>query len=402
MRSSSKAVGNGLVIAVADTCADVADPWRQLETGGAATPFQTYSFVSTLMETVGVDQGAVLRIVVVSDDAGTPQMIVPLVLVRRNGATALTSPDFKVVDYYAPVMAKSFAEKLTPAHFRDLWSSIQTLVGDFDFVDLSKMPAEVEGVPNPLLYLGTEVHETAFLADFTDGLDAYESQLSTSFLSSLKRKRRMLERGGNVAFSTASSTARAIEIAQTMIDFKSKRYRSTGVHDLFDKPAYRHFYERLAEREWRNLVHLSSLSLDDEPMAVSLSVSRGGVLFLLMPAFDLDRFKKGSVGLQYILSLCGWACENGYQTIDFTWGDEAYKFSWVNRSLPLHRCRYPVTARGRLHCGGAEAVEWTHDALKAAFRANPVLLSGAKTLRKRFHSMMSTFSGRAPSGRTEP
>ncbi|MBC6715561.1 GNAT family N-acetyltransferase [Aurantimonas sp. DM33-3] len=402
MRSSSKAVENGLIVSVTDRCADVADSWRQLETSGAATPFQTYSFVSTLLETVGVEQGAVPRIVVVSDDAGTPQMILPLVLFHLNGARVLTSPDFKVVDYFAPVMAKSFAEQLTPARFAELWRTIQAIVGDSDVVDFPKMPAMVEGVPNPLLHLGTKVHETAFLADFAGGLEAYESQLSKSFLSSLKRKERMLGRQGKVAFSTASSTVQAIEIAQTMINFKSKRYRSTGVRDLFDEPAYRDFYEKLAEREWGNLVHLSSLSFEDEPMAVSLSVSRGGVLFLVMPAFDLDRFQKGSVGLQYIHSLCGWACANHYQSLDFTWGDEAYKFSWVNRSVPLHRCRYPVTARGRLHCGSANAVEWTRGALKTAISANPVLLSGAKMLRKRLNGVTSPFNGRALSSRSEP
>ncbi|MEN3791624.1 GNAT family N-acetyltransferase [Fulvimarina sp. MAC3] len=386
---SSRTSMNGTMIGIYDRCEEIADQWKDLEASGAATPFQSHAFVSTLLETVGKAKGAVPRIVLVKDGSGKPQMILPLVLVENGGMTTLTAPDFKVADYFAPVIDRGFAEAMTPSRFLGLWQMIEELVGPFDVVELPKMPAEIEGVRNPLLALSTTIHEMAFATDLSEGFESYQKSRSKNLLKYLGRRRRGLERRGELSYSPARSKQEACDIIARVVEFKSKRYRDTGVKDLFDEPAYAAFYTKLAANQWDGLAHMAAISFNGEPISMSFNIRRGDWICMLLSAFDADRFPRESIGLLYLQDTLAWCADNHVRLLDFTWGDEAYKFSWENHRIALHRARYAATLRGRLHCSRINGIEWTRRRVKAALRTSPVMLENAKKLRKHINDAVA-------------
>jgi CelD/BcsL family acetyltransferase involved in cellulose biosynthesis len=47
-----------------------------------------------------------------------------------------------------------------------------------------------------------------------------------------------------------------------------------------------------------------------------------------------------------------WACDQSLEVFDFTIGDEAYKFDWAERKLPLYYAAGGDTVTGMIRAGG--------------------------------------------------
>ena len=371
-----------LHIRVADRWEDIAGPWREIERDGNCYPFQTLAWVSTLLDTVGLGRGCTPRLVLVTDGTARPLMLIPLVLTRRHGMQILEFVDFRVSDYNAPIIDRVFAESLSTSGFLDLWGTIQALIGPFDILRIEKIPADIEGAPNPFLQLSCVPSEQAWQAILEDGSQPYPATRSKSMLSTLGRKRRRMAKLGRVSFEVAATAEEAEQVAATMIRMKSLRYRETGVSDLFGDSSYADFYKLLAHRYWADLCHLSTLKLDGKPVSVLLGTNFRGRLCYLMPSFEDGEFASCSPGQQHLLDLIKWCGANGNRILDFTWGNEDYKRVWANRCVTLYTYTCANTTRGRIWSRGSKIATGFYRAMKVQLRKNPKRLAYAKGLRR--------------------
>jgi CelD/BcsL family acetyltransferase involved in cellulose biosynthesis len=111
-----------------------------------------------------------------------------------------------------------------------------------------------------------------------------------------------------------------------------RRWSSTRYPSLFQRPRNREFY-RLFVRELGASGHVifSVLRLDGRPIAQHLGMISGQDLLWYKPSFDLAfaRYSPGQVLLKFLIT---YARERGYRALDFTRGDEAFKFRFSSRA----------------------------------------------------------------------
>ena len=123
--------------------------WTALQDAACSTAFQTYSWISLLLDKVGNALSATPAIVLVSSESGTPLMLIPLAERRHGPMRVLEFVDFGISDYNAPIIRRDFAAELGRQGFSALWRRILEQIGTADTVDFKKMPPTIEGVPNP-------------------------------------------------------------------------------------------------------------------------------------------------------------------------------------------------------------------------------------------------------------
>jgi CelD/BcsL family acetyltransferase involved in cellulose biosynthesis len=75
--------------------------WTALQDAACSTAFQTYSWISLLLDKVGNALSATPAIVLVSSESGTPLMLIPLAERRHGPMRVLEFVDFGISDYNA-------------------------------------------------------------------------------------------------------------------------------------------------------------------------------------------------------------------------------------------------------------------------------------------------------------
>lgn len=369
--------GSALSVRIGHTRASVRQAWHQLENEGHFYCFQSYAWVSTLLETVGLGLGVEPVFLLISHESGTPVMLAPLAVTRRSGMTLLQFIDFGLADYNAPLLHRSLGRELTRNRFMECWRAALDMIGPVDAVRLDKMPSHINGSANPFLHLGCHEHANSHQAVLKGDFSGFLKSRSSNMLADARRKRRRLAEKGKLEFCIAQTPGRAELFASAMIRFKSRRYRATRVDDMFERRAYRDFYLELArEGAADGIVNVSALTLDGSPIAVHWGVVSQNRFYWLMPAFDLDRWWSYSVGRLLLQDLIGWCYEQRVSTFDFTIGNEPYKSQWADQSMPLH-----------IHCVGSSAIGRAYAGLCTHFvkmrqsvRQRPSLHRAIKTI----------------------
>ena len=166
-------------------------------------------------------------------------------------------------------------------------------------------------------------------------------------MSQTRRKRKRLSELGNLRFIIAENKSEIGKITNTTIKQKSRRYRETGVFDIFKIKEYRNFYRKLnQDLGFLGKVHVSALYLDEKIISTHWGFISSDYFYYLMPTHDRDNFKKFSPGRLLLENLIKWSIEKGIRVFDFTIGDEDYKKVWTNSVITLSESVNPVTFKG--------------------------------------------------------
>ncbi|HYD32110.1 MAG TPA: GNAT family N-acetyltransferase [Azospirillaceae bacterium] len=278
-----------------------------------------------------------------------PLMLVPLAVCRRHGLARLEFIDFGLADYNAPLIDRTFALALAEGGFPALWRRILAAVGPVDTIHLSNLPESIGGVPNPFLQLPCRPSAMSYHTVLDGGFEGFLKARSTRLMADTRTKRRRLERQGQVAFQVIGDAGEVDRAIDALIEQKSRRYQFIGAVDIFLNPDFRDFYRNIAKCEVSSgFVHLSVLTLDDRIVAVHLGIVFQDRMYMLMPAFDLDRFAAVSPGRLLLLEMVRWCCDHGVRVFDFTTGNEQYKSDWTDRTMAIHVFDQGVSARGRV------------------------------------------------------
>jgi CelD/BcsL family acetyltransferase involved in cellulose biosynthesis len=320
--------------------------WPRCDTPGPARchVFQCADVLEVWLKTIGAARGVDPYFVVVTDERGEPRFAVALGIERRFGVRVLTFLDGGVSDYNAPVVfANGTAAR--PYPLRQLIERLRGVLPPFDLVMFEKMPADVLGLPNPLVRPGMEGHTpsghvTTLAGTWVDAAKRLPRGQDS------RRKRRKLEAMGKLAFVVADGAASRERLLDAMIRQKTRRYIETRGWDGFDRPGYRDYFRQMTERLGPpGIVHLSALTLGDQVVAAHWGMVCGMRLYSLMPSFEAEwsRFSPGRLLLEHLFE---WSYARGIACFDFGIGDEAYKFEFRDGVLPLYRAVIPVTMAG--------------------------------------------------------
>ena len=302
--------------------------WERMQTYGASTPFQSFAWVSALIETVGRTQGAEPFILFVKDGrSGDDLMLLPLVRRRWQMLRFLELPDFGVGDYNTPVVSPVLVSE--PKRLAEAWGAAMRALPEADVLHIQKIPELVGGTPNPvprLTGMRQECYSSWQLA-LPENLNELEQRtLSSSTRRQIRRRTRQLESAGDLRFIVPASLSEAKALFAVLAEQRQARFEALGRHNIVASAPYRAFYERVLEGSADNDVAvMRALKVGNEIVATAFGLHWKKRFYLILSTLAGGHWMELSPGLIMIWKLIAAMHEKGCRDFDFTIGDEAYK-----------------------------------------------------------------------------
>ncbi len=340
----------GILLSYHDDLSGIEQDWRGFEQRADCTAFQTFDWLSTWQRHIGAREGVKPAIVVGRQD-GAVLFILPLALVPGRLRRVTWFGDF-LSNSSAPLLARDFTKRISGTQFLALWREIEQLLRQHlrhDLIDLGKIPETVGGQRNPMLALELTTHPNdAYLVHLTGTWDEfYAAKRSPSRRKTDGRKRRKLEKQGDVTFAVATERADIERTIDALIAQKKSSYASLGVANMFEWPGYRDFFVDLATDPRRlGLVHVSSVSVGSTIVAASYGLTLHGNYDYVLAGYTMGEFEVASPGTIHLQALMRHFIERGFKTFDLNIGDEPYKREWCDTETKFYDYVSPVTVSG--------------------------------------------------------
>jgi Protein involved in cellulose biosynthesis (CelD) len=310
--------------------------------------FQSRAFLAAWMESFGRAGGQTFHFVEVRDGSGNSVLFVPLRILKRSGARILQFIDQDAADYNAPIIFRADVT-WTAARAEKLWRRILAQLPSVDVVELTKMPKEIEGLPNPLALLGhgagaLSCHATDLRRSWPE-IDAEIPRRTT-----LLRKIRGLERVAPVSFHVAETEEEVSRVTDVMLRQKQRRFEETMVPG-FDVDRDKHDFFRDGTRVFHRcgMLKLFYLTAGETVVATIWGLVSGKRYYAIMLSFEGGEWTRHSPGSILFYKCLQWLHGNGYEWMDLGIGNEPWKLESCRTTIPLVERREALTLRGRLH-----------------------------------------------------
>lgn len=338
-----------LSLRVHGSLAECEAAFRALEAGSDVRVFQSLAWLRAWSESFG---GDVAPRIVVGSRAGEPCLIVPLGLRRRLGARVLGWLGDPWNDYNAPLVAPDLALPTDPAEVARLWGEIAALAGPADLVELAKeAPSLAGGRPNPLLHPARVHEDNRAYALALDAQMAHGPIRGGRTFNALDRKWRRLVREGEPSLDRIPRGPQAARAVARMLEWKDGALRARGASNPFADPRSRSFLAAVAADETAR-TRTIALHLSGEPIAVALCLEDPGELLIYQTAYD-PRLARNSPGAHLLRHLIRTAAAEGFECLDFAFGDDGYKTDICTRTTIVTRALVPASPIGRLIAAGS-------------------------------------------------
>jgi CelD/BcsL family acetyltransferase involved in cellulose biosynthesis len=336
-------------VAVSRSLRDFSAWWPHANAAGNAGSlvFQSAEVLDAWCDTIGKANQVEPLFVAVFGANAKPALLLAFGIEQRNGLRVLGFLDGEVSDYNAPVV---FAEASTwdRATTAAAWQRVCDAVPPFDLAMLEKMPDTVGGLNNPLSALATGDHVEASHAVRLHGPWEEFSRGCLPNLPDSRRRRRKLEKLGDLRFEVAANDKRRAEFLEAMMRMKGQQFVETKGYDVLTEPGRREFYWEVTRRTGdTGVVHVSALLLNERILAAHWGLVADDRFYYLMPAHASGEWRAYSPGRLLTEWLLQWALENSLEYFDFTIGDEPYKFLYCDTHVPLRDAVLPMNAAGR-------------------------------------------------------
>lgn len=318
--------------------------------------FQSRTFLQVWLESFGRSGTQSFHFVEVRDRARQPLLLLPLRILRAGGARLLQFVDQDAADYNAPVL---FPSEMTWSRetAEQLWQQVLAELPPVDVVELTKMPGEVEGLLNPLVFLGSGVSELSCHAtDLRRPWAEIDGEIPRR--TTLMRKIRGLERLGPLGFHLAETEDEVRRVTAVMLRQKQRRFEETKVpgfdvdRDKFD------FFDRGTARFHRDgMLRLFYLTAGETVVATIWGLVSGKRYYAIMLSFKGDEWTKHSPGSILFYKALEWLHRNGFEWMDLGIGNEPWKLESCRTTIPLVERREALTLRGRLYLARLSLME---------------------------------------------
>ena len=314
------------------------------------TPFQSRAWLLPLFETLGRDMKVAPLFITVRNASGAPALFLPLCRQRHLGAHILQFPDFGVSDYNAPLMSREMT--ISRAEAPAVLRAIVAALGSASALRLEKMPAQIDGIDNPLMeFSGVQpILSASWGFGLPPKLADYDKSLSSTFRKEIHRKRRRVAGRGEMSFVQAGSIDEKLSLFDTLVRQRQARCDEMGRFHLLSDHRFRAFYEAIIKREsTQDFVELHALKVNDEVVAATLSLRHRQSRFMLMTTFEGGDWKSCSLGNVVLYESIADSIARGDAYFDLTIGNESYKKDFGAVAKPLHSVTRALTIMGLPH-----------------------------------------------------
>jgi len=328
--------------------------WVDFEQEATSFVYQRYSFCRTWYETVGKKSGDIIHIVVVHNQFGETQMLLPLVLNKGHFGTSVSFVGDGIADYMCPLVQNEFAMTLENAEFETLWKRIlASFDTKIDLVWLDRQPVSIKNVPNPLASLGGfDFASCAHALDFpqaNDWAQCARKLRSNKTVKKIERRIRNLAMVGKLELREAIGAENRRRHMEQLLELKIENLNYAGTLHKMDKAEIAAFYQTLVvDSAMEDTLHQFELLCDNKLVSSVLGFVHNGTFFYQICAFNRQEFGQHSPGSLLLYQLFDWGFSRGLKCFDMTIGDELYKNDWSNRSTRLKTVALPYSTKGYL------------------------------------------------------
>tara|TARA_B100001250_G_scaffold413202_1_gene446560 strand:+ start:1364 stop:2479 length:1116 start_codon:yes stop_codon:yes gene_type:complete len=322
--------------------------WVSLEEHSlSATPFQSYTWVYHWFKEVGLTVYGIDPSIVRVSIENTTHLILPFGIRSYKGFKVLEWMGGIQSDYMIPLSLEG--SSILTKNFDKTWFLINKKLPPYDLMYLTKQIDFLGEIQNPFVTYFPNFHLTnSYQAILESNWDEFiEKNIKKKVINDSRRQLRRISELGNLRFVVAENKSEIVEIINTMISQKSRRYRETGNWDMFEIKEYRNLYKKLnQDLGYLGKVHVSALYLDEKIISTHWGFISSDYFYYLMPTHDGESYKKFSPGRLLLENLIKWSTEKRIRVFDFTVGNEDYKKVWTNSVITLSESVNPVTFKG--------------------------------------------------------
>ncbi len=328
--------------------------WRRFEQVADCTAFQTFGWLATWQRFVGQREGVVPVIAVGAFADGETAFILPLAVETQRAARRLCWLGQELADYNAPLIARDFAQRVTPERFVETWQELRARMQRdpllrHDWIELEKMPQTIGDQINPFTYLGVTLNASgAYVTHLgSEWQKFYHDKRSSATRRRDRAKRRHMSEFGEVRFVTAEDRDDARRTVETLMEQKARSFARKGISDMFARPGCREFFLDLASNpQTRHLVHVSRIEVGTEWAAANLGIIFGDCYYHVLASFGDGEAAHYGPGALHLRELLAFSIGQGLRRFDFTIGDEPYKLEWSDAHVTLWDYSTAATWRG--------------------------------------------------------
>jgi CelD/BcsL family acetyltransferase involved in cellulose biosynthesis len=286
-------------------------------------------------------------------DAATSEHAALLPLIRRqqNGVRIIEFADLELTDYNAPMLGPAAPRDVEAARamWRDLLAALRRIPGGADLIRLRKMPADLDGSPNPLTLLDGAMLSSlnGNLVETGEDFDAYRYSLERTVRKELERSWRVFRRDPAAAFQIVSDRNHALRILATMEIQQSARMQHLGLNFILNDETCAAFYRNLVGENLRGgYAVLSALTAGEEVVASLLGVRIGSRYVMVRISNAGEKWSNCSPGRLVIERTMAALHRDGVRQFDFSVGNYAYKRRFGVVPLPLADITAALSWRG--------------------------------------------------------
>ncbi len=374
---------------------DVEDEWRRFQQSAECTAFQSFEWLATWQRHIGARAGAVPVIVVGRFADGKTAFILPLAIETRRPVRRLCWLGQELCDYNAPLLARDFAQRVTPDRFLAMWREVLTCLQSdrrlrYDWIEFEKMPQTVGVQSNPFVNLGAMPNaNSAHITQLGDDWETfYRARRSSATRRRDRTKRKHMSEFGEIRFETVAEPADLRQTLDTLWQQKKRIFARKGIADIFARPGYREFFADFAANpNSRHLAHVSRVQIGSACAAANFAIVFGDCYYHVLSSYcdnELTRYGPGTLHLRELLA---YGIRRGLRLFDFTIGDEHYKLEWSDLRLKLYDYSTGATWRGQ----SVNLLSIARRRTKRFIKQTPVLWHWASRLRSAIGPLLQRF-----------
>lgn len=261
-------------------------------------------------------------------DSDHNHFFLPLVLWRKNWGNAflkvIIPGGYSDLDYHEPYCIGNSDISERGEVYKYIIDEIEKRF-TFDTFEINGILTEVTGNG---WSKEEEVSPFCNLATYNNS-EEYLQSLKVSLRGDIRRQIRRIEEIGKLQLVDFKDLPEALGILPSFLELHSKRwpkaYKAPGFHENL----LRYGLEK-------NIVHFTTLRVNDKTMSYHLGFRFNHTYYYYMPAID-PQFENLSPGKIHLFMLVDYAIKNEFYIFDHLRGDENYKSGWADALRPLYK-----------------------------------------------------------------
>ena len=324
--------------------------WKQAASrwnyAGHATAFQH----SRWLEAWYAAFDTVSPLIAIVSDAVTERQVALVPLIRRTqrGVRIVEFADLGLTDYNAPMLALATPSDATEASAlcRALLAALRRLPEGADLIRMQKMPAYIDGMPNPLVSLGRlgSCSLNGNLISIGDDFEAYRASIKRM---QLPRSWRVFSRNPGAAFRIVTDIDEAAALLDTMDAQQQARMQGLGRQFTLNDAASAKFYRDLVIRGiGEGYAIVSALTCDEAIVATVLGIRQRANFVFLRVSNAGARWSPCSPSRLIIERTMAALHRDGVRQFDLSIGNYAFKRRFGAAQFPLTDVSFALGWRG--------------------------------------------------------